>query len=85
MSKTGIAELTKVQRRIALRVACAYRTVFIEALQIVSSIPSLDLQARVRKLKYEQRREPKPILDKQTEDDMISTWQNRWDSSLKGR
>lgn len=46
-------ELSKVQRHITLRVACAYRTTLTDALQVVASIPPLDLQAQVRKLNYE--------------------------------
>lgn len=48
MSKKGMGELSKVQRRITLRVACAYRTTLMDALQVVDSIPPLDLQAQRR-------------------------------------
>lgn len=81
-----MTELAKVQRRITLRVACAYHTTSTDALQIVASIPPLDLQAQVRKSNYERRGEWELNLDPiSAEDKMLGSWQERWNMSSKGR
>lgn len=81
MSAHGISQLSKVQRRIAQRVASAYRTVSTDALNVVTSIPSLDLQAIRRKRNYDQTVK----MDLHVEDETIRNWQARWDNSRKGR
>lgn len=85
MSKKGTTELVKVQRRIALRVACAYRTVSTDALLVVTSIPPLDLQAQVRKQKHEERRTTEPNIDPQIETNLMTSWQENWNLSSKGQ
>lgn len=52
MCRKGIIELDKVQRRIALRVASAYRTISTDAVRVISSIPPIQLQASKRKTIY---------------------------------
>jgi len=58
MSKKGLSELAKVQRRIALRVASAYRTTSTDAVLVITGIPPIDLQALKRKAIYDNRLRP---------------------------
>lgn len=85
MSCKGINEMIKVQRRIILRVACAYRTTSTDALQVVASIPPLDLQAKRRKSYHDSRGDPEFKPGPQIEESLVRSWQERWDLSPKGR
>jgi len=86
MSRSGLAELAKVQRRIALRVAFAFRTTSSDAVLVVTGITPIDLQDIRRKTTHDQRQNPDPQNSPQeTEDKITSVWQSRWDSSSKGR
>lgn len=86
MSKKGMADLERVQRRIALRVASAYRTTSMEAVLVVASIAPLELQATRRRTMYHHRTDPDLLNVKQeANDDMTAAWQERWDGSSKGR
>lgn len=56
MSKAaGMAELNKVQRRIALRVASAYRTTSTDAVLVITGFPPIDLQTTEREKMYEEK------------------------------
>lgn len=71
--------LARVQRRSALRVASAYRTVSEDAVLVLCGTPPLDLLALERQEMYNGR-------DKETARvDTMSKWQRRWDESTKGR
>jgi len=86
MSRSGLTELAKVQRRIALRVAFAFRTTSSDAVLVVTGITPIDLQDIRRKTTHDQRQNPDPQNSPQeTEDKITSVWQSRWDSSSKGR
>lgn len=82
MSATGWSALLKVQRRLCLRVVSAYCTTSMDAISVIAGIVPLDLQARDRKKLHERRRNPGSTAP---EEDSLSTWQRRWDSSTKGR
>lgn len=86
MSQRGMTELAKVQRRIALRVACAYRTTSTDAVLVVTGTTPIDLLAIRRKAMYDQRQnlELQNTLT-ETENTIAITWQSRWDNSSKGR
>jgi hypothetical protein len=71
--------LARVQRRSALRVASAYRTVSEAATLTVSSIPPIDLLALERQEIYSGR--PKDDARKRT----LDRWQERWCAAPKGR
>lgn len=53
MSKAGWGILARCQRRIALRVATAYRTISGEALLVLAGVPPIDLLATERTAVYE--------------------------------
>jgi len=56
MSQEGWKQLCRVQRKAALRVASAYRTVSIEEILVVSGIIPIDIMAMERRKSYVQRR-----------------------------
>lgn len=66
-------------RRIMLRVACCYRTTSYEAAAVVSSMPPLDLLAEERRSIFigTDKGEVRKLL--------VINWQQKWDSSEKGR
>lgn len=85
LSRKGMAKRLKMQRRIALRVACAYRTASTHALQVVASTPHLELQVEVRKQNHELCRDQDTNLSPSTVDNMLRSWQERWNLSSKSR
>lgn len=85
MSRQGWKILDKVQRRAALRVTSAYRTVYSDALFIVASIPPIQLQAKKSKHIYDNRTE----TDRETTGkiacrEMLAAWQEKWRQAQKG-
>ena len=82
MSASGWEEMKKVQRRICLRTASAYQTVSGDAIAVISGVAPLDITAKDRSDRYNDRREPG---NGRTTEDPMSTWQRRWDESTKGR
>lgn len=86
MIMQGWSILNKVQRRVTQRVASAYRTVSYEAVGIVAGIPSLDLQATLRKSLYDNRQNiDKEIIRNRANITLIETWHESWNNSTKGR
>lgn len=85
--KTYRRKLASVQRRGALRVTCAYRTVSEAAVLVIAGAPPIDLLATERARLYNLKRgdlnrsEAREIARKET----LEEWQNRWQSSDKGR
>lgn len=73
--------LSKIQRRICLRVASAYCTVSGEAVRVISGIVPVDLMAFERSNVLDHRENPRI----QDTDETLITWQNRWNNSSKGR
>jgi Reverse transcriptase (RNA-dependent DNA polymerase)/Endonuclease-reverse transcriptase len=71
--------LARVQRRSALRVAAAYRTVSEDAVLVLAAVPPIDLLARERNATYggAKREEAKQRT--------MAEWLVRWNSSTKGR
>jgi len=87
MSKKGLSKLSKVQRRIALRVASAYHTTSTDAVLVIAGIPPIDLQALKCKAVYESHLSPEiNEIRREAESKLIEAWQTRWDSDqAKGR
>lgn len=79
MSVTGIRELSKVQRSIALRVASAYCTVSLEAVLVISDMPPIDLLAR------EKQNISEGTQTHAAKAQLLEAWQERWDVSTNGR
>lgn len=55
-SKPCLEEMRKVQRRAALRKVCAYGTVSHDAINVLASMPPIDLMDLERKTRYELRK-----------------------------
>jgi len=84
MSSKGKHEMAKVQRKTALRVASAYRTVSLDAALVIADMPPVDLQAEERHEKYTQRHNIQPPFPGKVA--TVVKWQSRWDlSTSKGR
>ncbi|KAL4153928.1 hypothetical protein QTP88_001761 [Uroleucon formosanum] len=79
LSKKGEAELAKVQRRVALRVASAYCTVSYNAIQIIADMPPIVLIAIERQEIFENTRK------EEARKKLIRDWQLEWDTSENGR
>lgn len=75
-----------VQRRGALRICSAYRTVSGSAAQIIAGVIPIDLLADERQRVYKRRGENAPrIVKKEERERTLNTWQTRWDQEPKGR
>jgi len=75
MSQTGIRELAKVQRRTALRVASAYRTVSTETVLVIADMPPIELMA------IERQKISEGVTKTEANKDLMATWQIRWDTT----
>lgn len=86
MSVAGVKALGKFQRRIALRVAKAYRTISGDALLVVAGIPPIDLLAVERADLHEGRKARRTTAKISTEArrKLMEKWQERWSASEKG-
>lgn len=73
--------MTKVQRKMALRIIRGYRTISTEAAIALASLIPVDLKAIERKTIYNNPEMPKKEIRLQTLDKM----QNIWETSSKGR
>lgn len=82
MSQEGWKQLGRVQRKAAIRVVSAYRTVSREAILVVSGIISIDIMAMERRRSYVQRRgeqEP-PEPEGEPQQTALDKWQDRWEA-----
>ncbi|XP_031783013.1 uncharacterized protein LOC116416891 [Nasonia vitripennis] len=72
-------QITAVQRRGALRVACSYRTVSGEVVMIIAGVIPVDLLAIKRKRIYERRNEANKVtIATEERDRTMRKWQERW-------
>lgn len=79
-------KIAAVQRRCALRVASAYRTVSEAAVLAVTGIMPIKLMARQRKQTYETRRELGNVQATEiSKNNAMEAWQHEWSYSDKGR
>lgn len=76
--------MSAVQRRAAIRVACCYRTVSMDAALVLAGLPPIDLLARERQQSYDQSRGGTNLADPNALS-LLQVWQGRWRSSNKGR
>lgn len=86
MSAGGWKIMARCQKRIALRVAAAYRTASGDALSVISGIPPVDLKAMERTEIYEHRRTEVSANGGKAEArrKMLADWQERWAVSQNG-
>lgn len=87
-------KLLSIQRRSALKVIAAYRTVSESAVLVLASIPPIDLQVRERQEIYRGIRDGnistdditrKTEVKKRAREKLIEKWQNRWEEEETGR
>lgn len=76
--------MVQCQRRIALRVASAYRTISGNALLILAGTPPIDLMAAERAEMYEGRHNTGGVETRHGARKKEEKWQTRWASSKKG-
>jgi hypothetical protein len=77
--KKNVETLNRVQRRVLVRVASAYRTVSAEALQVLTGVLPADLQAEGRVLLHRQLCSKEEVKKRQ-----LRKWQARWQTTDKG-
>ena len=86
--------LAAVQRRSALRVTSAYRTVSEEAALVLASTPPIDLLIRKKQEIYREllqfrdapgREQDCLIVRERASKRLMERWQNQWNTSTKGR
>lgn len=79
-------KMRSIYRLCALRVACAFRTVSDEAVFLVTGMCPVDILAQERRRTYLQKDlYPKSVNRMMASVESIQEWQQRWDSSSKGR
>lgn len=72
--------LNKSQRKVLLRVVSSYRTVSVEALQVITRTLPIDLMAKERRILYESGQGMTQDGRSTVRVEMIKEWQSRWDS-----
>lgn len=78
--------MSSVQRLSAIRVASAYRTVSHDAVNVVASCPPIDILAGERQRQHRRKKEEqRRVLCEEERPESLRLWQERWDSSTKGR
>jgi len=84
--KKYLQMITAVQRRGALRIACAYQTVSAVAIQVVAGVVPIDLMANERSAVYTNRNVvSRDEASAQARLKTMRDWQSRWDAHTKGR
>ena len=78
--------MAAVQRRGALRVASAYRTVSEPAVLVIAGVMPIDLMARERKQAYQRKPELGNIAAaSEAREHAPHTWKERWEHESRGR
>ncbi|XP_029176137.1 uncharacterized protein LOC114944424 [Nylanderia fulva] len=81
-------KVAAIHRLSALRVACAFRTVSDNVACVIAGMILIKVIAIKRKQLYEQRStnpEDKKELKRITRQDSLQRWQEKWNTSVKGR
>lgn len=86
-------KMASVQRRCALRITSAYRTVSESAVLVLASTPPIDLLAMERKEVYEELRHQtfandarlRMSVKREARRRLLQKWQDRWNSDQNGR
>lgn len=73
-------KLSSVQRKAALRICSAYRTISLDAAQVIAGIVPIDLRIIEAK-----RIRDRMCSKREARERSLSEWQTRWDVSTKGR
>ena len=91
------SKYVQVQRRLALRIVSAYRTVSDSAVGVLASLPPIDLLAKERKTVFEEvkrlrvssrgveQNSTKDAIKKRARTSLLADWQERWNYDVKGR
>lgn len=79
MSQKGKTKLSKVLRRVALRVASAYCTVSYNAIQVIADMPPIVLMANERQEIFDN------VRKEDARSNLLRAWQSDWDSAESGR
>lgn len=69
----------RVQRKMLIRVASAYRTVSGRAVQVITGVPPLNLLAEERGEAYRRRQDGTAQVGGALEEDTMTKWQEEWD------
>lgn len=75
--------MERTQRKLLLRVACAYRTVSLAALQVITGITPIDLMVQERTFMHEHRQEDRKAVTRVTKLNTERAWQNRWENTVE--
>lgn len=76
--------LLRAQRTMLLTICKGYRTLSLEATQVITGILPIDIKAREKKeLYWDKRRETKRA--KEIRDKYLDLWQERWNNTVNGR
>ncbi|XP_074029271.1 uncharacterized protein [Leptinotarsa decemlineata] len=78
-NKKLVLKLTRIQRKLAIRICSAYRTISAEAAGVIVAIPPIELQASERKNRYSGV--PKSIA----RGNLMHSWQQKWKGGTHGR
>lgn len=78
-NKKLLRKLTSIQRKMALRICSAYRTVSADGACVIAGIPPIELQIHERKERY--LGVPKSIA----RENLTRSWQEKWDNGVYGR
>jgi len=73
------------QRRIALRIAMAYRTVSTAAVMVVAGIIPAHLMANEKQARYRRKKEGLEGNKKEDQQQTYQEWQREWNSAQNGR
>ncbi|KAL4097352.1 hypothetical protein QTP88_022145 [Uroleucon formosanum] len=82
--KCNVTTLVRPQRRIALRVAKAYRTVSANAILIVAGMVPAHLKAQEQQFKFRALKEGIVVEERNLRDMTLRKWQAQWDSTKTG-
>lgn len=78
--------LMTVQRRNALRITSAYRTVSESAVMVIAGMIPIDIYAQERKKIWELKlRHSEPSAVEAAKDETLTLWQERWNCATNGR
>lgn len=75
--------VTRVQRKMLLRVVSAYRTASAAALQVIAGVIPIDLLAEERKKLHDSRRELGIEDRNEIRNAILIKWQDRWDANIE--
>lgn len=78
-SKRLVQRLSRVQRKVNIRVCSAYRTISAEGVAVIAGIPPIELQVKERVEVYN------GTARNTAREHLIAKWQQKWDSGRYGR